>query len=410
MFEVVICSLFTVLPDYLYRHYYQGKRIGHEITLFSVWYELRWGITACVMLTVLLITLIFYYHPSTRNAVSYYRTIPIIPEVNGRVSEVFVKLSEPVKQGQPIFKLDSSKQEAALELAKRRVAEIDAAMIMARADIAAAAGQVQQAKGMLQQAIDELRMKEDLRQRNSGIVATRDIEKLQNSVDASKGQLAAAEAQKSATEIRLSTLLPAEKATAEANLAQAQVELDKTVIKAGVSGRVEQFVLRPGDIVNPFARPAGVLIPEGAGRKQVHAGFGQIEGQVMRVGMAAEVSCVSKPLTIIPMVVTGVQDFIATGQFRATEQLQDLQQTRAPGTITVTLEPLYAGGLDGVIPGSSCTANVYSSNHDRLASGEAGLGEWIFLHIIDTVGVVHAAMIRVQALLLPVRTLVLAGH
>ena len=65
MLEVVLCSLFTVLPDYLYRHYQQGKRIGHEITLYSVWFELRWGITACLMLTVLLITVIFYNHPST---------------------------------------------------------------------------------------------------------------------------------------------------------------------------------------------------------------------------------------------------------------------------------------------------------------------------------------------------------
>ena len=52
MFELLLCSTLTVLPDYLYRRYVQGKRIGHEITLFSVWYELRWGITLCLILTV----------------------------------------------------------------------------------------------------------------------------------------------------------------------------------------------------------------------------------------------------------------------------------------------------------------------------------------------------------------------
>ena len=41
MLEIILCSLVTVLPDYLYRRYRQGKRIGREITLFSVWYELR---------------------------------------------------------------------------------------------------------------------------------------------------------------------------------------------------------------------------------------------------------------------------------------------------------------------------------------------------------------------------------
>lgn len=41
----------------------------------------------------------------------------------------------------------------------------------------------------------------------------------------------------------------------------------------------------------------------------------------MKVGMAAEVTCVSKPLTIIPMVVTAVQDSTAAGQVRTSEQL-----------------------------------------------------------------------------------------
>ena len=44
MLELVLCSLFTIVPDYLYRRYVQGKRIGREITLYSVWFELRWGI------------------------------------------------------------------------------------------------------------------------------------------------------------------------------------------------------------------------------------------------------------------------------------------------------------------------------------------------------------------------------
>ena len=36
MFELMLCSLFTLLPDYLYRRYVQGKRIGREITIYSV--------------------------------------------------------------------------------------------------------------------------------------------------------------------------------------------------------------------------------------------------------------------------------------------------------------------------------------------------------------------------------------
>ena len=73
------------------------------------------------------------------------------------------------------------------------------------------------------------------------------------------------------------------------------------------------------------------------------AGFSQIEAQVMKAGMVGEAACISKPMTIIPMVVTQVQDLIASGQMRASEQLIDAQQVTVPGTITVYLEPLYQG-------------------------------------------------------------------
>jgi multidrug resistance efflux pump len=411
MLELLLCSLFTLVPDYLYRRYGQGKRIGREITLYSVWFELRWGITTCLILAVLLITVIFYNHPSTTSATVMFRTIPIAPERIGRVAEVNIAgLSEDVKQGQPLFRLDTQQQEAAAELARRKIAEVDATLIAARADVVGAEGQIQQAESALQQAQDELSTKEELMSRNSATVAVRELEKLRVRVEGQKGAVASAKAAKDSADLRISTLLPAQKASAQAALAEAEAGIDKSVIRAGVDGRVEQFVLRVGDVVNPMARPAGILIPKGAGERAIQAGFGQIEGQVMQIGMAAEVTCISKPFTVIPMVVTGIQAFIAAGQYRGGEQLIDAQQIGKPGTLLVTLEPLYSGGLEGVIPGSSCIANAYSSNHDLIASGEAGFFWGLALHGVDATGIVHAIILRIQALLLPIKLLVLSGH
>ncbi len=127
MLEMLLCSLVTLLPDYLYRRYAQGKRFGKEITFYSVWFELRWGITGCLVLTVLLITTVFYNHPSTTNVTLFFRTVPILPEImNGRVAEVFISNSASVATGAPILRLDNSRQKAAVELARRKVAEIDA--------------------------------------------------------------------------------------------------------------------------------------------------------------------------------------------------------------------------------------------------------------------------------------------
>jgi multidrug resistance efflux pump len=409
MFELMLCSLFTLVPDYLYRRYVQGKRIGKEITLFSMWYELRLGITGCLMLTVLLITAIFYYHPSATSAALFFRTVPIVPEVPGRVAEVKVDYSAPVKAGDVLFTLDSSKQKAALESARRKVAEVDAQLAAAKVDVVKAEAQLQQANSDYKQAKDELDVKSDLQRRNPGIVPQRDIDKLQVAVTGRQAAIDAAAAEKQSAEVQVSTLLPAAKASAEAALDQAQVDLDKTIIRAGVDGRVEQFFLKPGDVVNPLMRPAGVLIPDGAGQRGLQAGFGQIESQVLKPGMVAEAACSSLPWTIIPMVIINVQDYIAAGQFRGGEQLIDPSAVK-PGTILAFLEPIEKDGLADVTAGSSCIVNAYTSNHEEIAAKDTPALKGFVLHAIDTVGLVHAMLLRIQALLLPIKTLVLSGH
>jgi len=412
MLELMLCSMLTLFPDFLIRRFVQGKRLGKEITLFSVWYELRWGITLCLILTVLLITVVLYNHPSSNDVNALFRTTSIFAETGGRVSEVYVGYNEKVKKGQPLFKIDSKRQEAEIETARARIVEVEAGAATAKADVLTSKGKLEEAKGDYQQALDEYNTKKKLYERNPDIVATRELEKLQTLVGARQGNVDAASASEQAAESRLSTVLPAQKASAEAQLAAAQVELERMTIRAGVDGRVDQFVLRPGDIVQPapVTRAAGILIPDAAGEGRLFAGFNQIEAQVIKVGMAAEATCISKPMTIIPLVVASVQDVIAAGQILQTNQLTDMSKLGAPGTVLVFLEPLYEGVLDDVPPGSSCIANLYSNNHELLQSKDIGTLKFVYLHIVDTVALVHALVLRLQAVVLPLKALVFGGH
>src|SRR4029077_13167688 len=118
----------------------------------------------------------------------------------------------------------------------------------------------------------------------------------------------------------------------------------------------------------------------------------------------AEATCISKPWTIIPMVITSVQDYIAAGQFRGGEQLVEAQNVARPGTILAFLEPIYKGGLEGVTAGSSCIVNAYTSNHEKISAKDTGTLRKIALHVVDGVGLVHALLLRIQALLLPIKT------
>ncbi len=406
MLELVFSALITIVPDYLYRRYKQGKRWGQEITLFNVWYELRWGLTACAILAVTLITVIFYFHPSTRNVSAAFRTVTILTDRVGRVAEVYVANNEDVMAGEPIFRLDTTRQEAAAETAQRRIEEIEAALGLTATEVANATARVEATEADLAQATSDLERRLELAERNNTVVSEQELERLQTAVTGAESQRAAAIASLDGAKLRQTTLLPAQLETARAVLREAENEISKSTVFAEVDGTVTQFLLKPGDIVNPILRPAGILVPEVTGQGRFIAAFGQISASVLKPGMLVEITCASKPLTIVPMVVDDVQGAIAAGQFRPGDTLLDQQDRARPGTVTAFLAPIFPQHLDSIPPGSACVGVAYTSRAKEIDAGEiTGLSAFI-ARIVDGMGIANAIVLRAQAILLPVKTLV----
>lgn len=410
MLETMICALITVLPDFLYRRFVQGKRVGHEITLFTMWYELRWGLTACAILTLTVITTLFYFHPATKSVASYFRTVTILPQIGGRVSEIYVENNELVSLGQPIFRLEDSSQQAQVQAANAQIALVQASLSVAQTDLAEAEAGIAGARASLDQAVEDLERNETLRDEGSSAVRLTEIERLENLVAQREAQVVAAQAQKAAVRQQIDELIPAQLNSAIAQLDAAHAELEKTVVSAGTTGKIEQFGLQVGDYVSPLLRPAGILVPSFSGRDRFQAGFNQMAAQVIKPGMIGELGCMTRPFKVIPVIVVGVQDVIPSGQVRPSDELRDPQKNTTPGTITVYLEPLYEGFADHIPPGSTCLANVYTDNHEKLEHEDLGFWDKAFLHVVDTIGVVHAAGLRLRLILMPVNTLVLTGH
>jgi multidrug resistance efflux pump len=410
VFEFLAVSLVTILPDFLIRRYLQGKQLGQDINLFTVWYELRWGISACLILTLALITVIFYYHPSTTNVISAFRTVTILSETPGRVEKVHVKNRQSVEAGELLFTLDASVERAKVETARRRIAEVEAELVRADAELAATNGLIASAESAYDQAVRELKRMQKLRRRNKSVVTEQKLDSLKSRANSKRGALESAIANKDVVLARITEQLPAVKERIKAELNQAQAELAKKMVYAGVAGTVNQFALKPGDIVNPILRPAGLLIPKDSGRGRFQAGFKQISASVLKVGMIAEITCAAEPFTVIPMVIVAKQDVIASGQFRPGDRLVDIMDVARPGSVLVVMETLYEGQADKIPAGSKCVANAYTNNHDLIASGELSFFRGLFYHAVDTLAIVHALILRAQALLLPVQTLVLSGH
>lgn len=406
MIELLFSALITILPDYLFRRYKQGKRIGIEINLFTVWYELRWGITACALIAITLIAIIFYNHPTATNVTSLFRTVTILSDRPGRVAEVYVRNNEQVSAGQPIFRLDTTRQEASAETAQRRIDEIDALLLMADAEKLVAEASLSAARATVTQAQSDLDRRLQIAERNSSVVSEQDLERLRTALSVSASQYDAAAAVLRTVRTRSGTVLPAQRNSAIAILAEANNEIAKSTVFAGVDGTVKQFKLKAGDIVNPILRPAGILIPSVSGRNRFQAGFGQMSAPVLKVGMLTEITCASEALTVFPMIITEVQDAIASGQLRPTDQLIDIRDRAQPGTILATLEPVFPGHLDGITPGSACLGVAYRDRSAQIEAGEITGFSAFVTRLVDGMGIANALVLRIQSLVLPIKVLV----
>lgn len=406
MIELLFSALITVYPDYLYRRYVQGKRIGHEINLFTVWYELRWGITGCALLAITLIAVIFYFHPTATNVTSLFRTVSILSDRPGRVAEVYVQEETRVAAGQPIFRLDTSRQEAAVETAQRRLDEIDALMQLSVAEEASGQAALAAATANLEQARSDLQRRETIAAANPTVVADQELEQLRTFLATRESERDAAAAALEAVRTQFTVVLPAQRASAMAVLSEAMTEIENATVFAGVDGTVKQFKLQVGDIVNPILRPAGILVPSDSGRERFQAGFGQMSAQVLEIGMLVEITCASEALTVFPMTIVDVQDAIASGQLRPTDQLIDIRDRAQPGTILATLEPVFQGHTSGITPGSACLGVAYSDHGPQIESGEITGFKALVMQIVDGMGIANALVMRIQSLILPIQVLV----
>jgi multidrug resistance efflux pump len=96
----------------------------------------------------------------------------------GAFPEIYVKIGDEIQEGAPIFKMDDSKQQAAAETRAAASSRSTPRWPWRRTIRAAAEGQVAQARGSYQQALDELATKQELNRRGADIVARREIERL----------------------------------------------------------------------------------------------------------------------------------------------------------------------------------------------------------------------------------------
>ena len=191
-------------------------------------------------------------------------------EQGGRVETLSVEEGDHVKEGNPVFTLESSEQEASVEAAKARVAQADAQLADAKAElqrpdeIRVLEAALNEAKAMLVVSTNNLERAKALYDKGWTTKAALDDAIAQHD----RNEAAVAEAEKRIVAAKLpgrSDLIDAAAANADAArhaLAEAEKNLAKRKVFSPAEGTVEEVYFRPGEVVKEGQAVIALLPPQ----------------------------------------------------------------------------------------------------------------------------------------------------
>ena len=253
--------------------------------------------------------------PTSQDGRVFQYVIPIVPNVSGQVVEVPVAPLITVEEGDVLFKIEALPYQAAVD---RFTASIEQATAQSR---------------LAQIEVD----------RNIGLVqrsaaAQRDLDRWRAELD---GALAAVKSH-------------------QAQLMNAQWELDQTVVRAPHQGYVVNLQVRPGIAVRTFAAtPAMSFISSET--KEILASFSQSSVRRIQPGDAAEMVFSLIPGEVFAGTVTHVVKASGTAQLAPSGNIPVLTGQPAAGRYAVRIKLDDPLALERLPQGASCSVTAYTN-------------------------------------------------
>ena len=296
--------------------------IIYSVIVWLIFFKFKllpWNITSQVIVVTIpiiaLTILILFMNicaPSSSDVRAQNYVIPIVPRVTGQVTEVPIEPNRPIKKGDVLFKIDPVPFEAAQRAA-------DATLRGAKDQLNNATNK----KASLTPRIElaKKRVEQFTALATAGAGKRADLEQAQSDLSNLQSEFLAADATESQARAQISK--------SEADLINAQFDLEGTTYLAPANGRVANLALRPGVRATQFATmPVMSFIEED--EPWLLAFFRQNELRYVEAGDEAEIYMMQYPGRIIKCVVDSILWATAQGQMPISGNLQNTLPVAAP--------------------------------------------------------------------------------
>jgi membrane fusion protein (multidrug efflux system) len=233
---------------------------------------------------------------STDNAYVQADHVTISSQVAGRVTEVLVRENQAVKAGDVLLRIDSEPLQIAADRLQAQLDSVQSLLDGARSGYHGAQADLRSAEADYAHAQQQYQRIKDLRTR--GLVAQQALDDAMNTVASTRGKrdsdaaaLAKAQSTLGGLPSTPDEALPGYR-LAKAQLAQAKLDLEHSIVRAPVDGIIGKTDLRPGEFL-AVGQPAMPLIA--SGNLWVDANFKETDLTHVTVGQEAQIEVDTYP-------------------------------------------------------------------------------------------------------------------
>ena len=183
------------------------------------------------------------------------KSVDVSSQLSGRVDEVYVDFNDVVEEGAPLARLDPQRFQS-------RVEELEAALAIAEAELLSVEAALKGAEARVEEDRRDYERKADLVKR--GGISASGVSESKATMLQSQSTLSTLGASKA---IKVATI-----AAARASLRQAQIDLERTTIRAPISGVLIERSIEPGQTVAvSLSAPELFTIVNDLGEIEIHA-------------------------------------------------------------------------------------------------------------------------------------------
>ena len=329
---------------------------------------LWWKISPVIWMLLLFIVLFIpmQWGAPSGNVTQYQFVVEIVPNVSGTIIEVPIEGNRPLKKGDVLFKIDPRPYQYRVDQVKAGLAEAEQAVPKLEAAWKAAAAATARAKAQRDLAKLESDMAKKTRGLDSGAISKLKVAQERQKLRAT----AAALDQAQSNEIKAKLAYESEidgvntkVAQLQAQLKEAEYDLDQTAVVAPADGYTTGVTLQPGQRVGTV-RAGSVLNYVVNDQTKLAAWINQINIRHVKPGQPAEVALQLYPGKTLKGTVDSIVLMSQTGQLEPSGEVPEQAiGPQPPGQYIVILKIEDEADLPFGVPGGAIgTAAIYTES------------------------------------------------